>query len=62
MENKRKINNSKISFFEKYNKLDWPLARIIEEKEEKERRNARTKYRIKMGHTVNPQYRWDLWS
>lgn len=56
MENKREINKNSISFFEKY-KLDWPLIRIIKEKE---RGNAKTKWRIKMGNTGNSQYRWDL--
>ena len=43
-----KINNAKNWFFEKINKIDKPLARLIKKKGSGERRIKSTKLEIKM--------------
>ena len=43
-----KINRAKSWFFEKVNKIDKPLARLVKKKRERERRIKSTKLEMKM--------------
>ena len=43
-----KINKTKSWFFEKINKIDKPLARLVKKKRERERRIKSTKLEMKM--------------
>ena len=48
----QKINKSKIWFFEKINKIDRPLARLIKKKREREKNQDRKSTRLNSSHEI----------